>query len=136
MTRVVAFCANRPRPRIGAHPSYPDRDHFGRRTLNIDPDSLHASVAEQCRALATIAAAHGRHVEYVKPHGALYHDATKHDGIARAVLQAVRDTLGSAVIVIGPERGWLRDAVSGMPCLREGFAICAVRPDCTRVHRT
>ena len=136
MTRVVAFCAANPRPRIGAHPAYPDREHFGRRTLNIDPDSLLAAVVAQCSTLATIAAAYGRRIEYVKPHGALYHDATHHDGIARAVVQGVREALGSDVMIIGPERGQLRDAASGLGYVREGFADRAVRPDGTLVPRT
>src|ERR1044071_7631905 len=36
----VARCAAEPRPRIGAHPSYPDREHFGRRSLAIEPVEL------------------------------------------------------------------------------------------------
>jgi UPF0271 protein len=138
MQRVVAFCASRERPRIGAHPSYPDREGFGRRTIDIDPDSLRAAVAEQCRALASIAAAHDRQIEYVKPHGALYHDATATEAVARAVLEGARDALGDHVLVIGPSRGWLRDIASavGLGCLREGFADRASRPDGSLVPRS
>jgi UPF0271 protein len=74
MEHVVRWCVASGRA-IGAHPSYPDRPGFGRRTMAIEPAALAATVAEQCAALAAIARRHARTVEYVKPHGALYHDA-------------------------------------------------------------
>src|SRR5688572_21996409 len=82
MARVVAFCAGRKRPAIGAHPSYPDRLNFGRRRLTIDPDPLRQSILHQCTALAKVAAAHGQRVRWVKPHGALYHDAATELSVA------------------------------------------------------
>src|SRR5215470_10486313 len=68
MERVVGWCVAS-RCLIGAHPSYPDRAGFGRRTVAIEPAALAAAVAEQCGALAAVAQRHGRTVEYVKPHG-------------------------------------------------------------------
>jgi len=138
MTRVVAFCAGRPRPRIGAHPSYPDRAGFGRTTIDIAPEVLRESIVEQCAALAKIAGAHGRRVEYVKPHGALYHDAAQDVGLAAAVLVGARLALGTDVTIIGPPRGVLREAAGqlGFAYLREGFADRATRPDGTLVPRS
>ena len=137
MARVVAFCAKRERPRIGAHPSYPDRLGFGRRSLAVDPQSLRATVAWQCTALAKVAAAHGQRVIWVKPHGALYHDAAKDLSAAGAVLLGAREALGNDVIVIGPPTGVLRDAANetGLAYLREGFADRGVRPDGSLVPR-
>jgi 5-oxoprolinase (ATP-hydrolysing) subunit A len=138
MTRVVAFCARRERPRIGAHPSYPDREGFGRRRIDIEPDLLRESIAAQCRALATVAAAHGRAVEYVKPHGALYHDAIDHLDAASAVLLGARAAFGEGVAVIGPPSGRLADIATslGVRYLREGFADRATCPDGTLVPRS
>jgi UPF0271 protein len=114
----VARCAAEPRPRLGAHPSYPDREHFGRRSLAIAPPDLEASVRAQCARLAAIA-----RVGHVKPHGALYHDAARDPALARAVLAGAVAALGE-VTVIGPPDGALVDAAGalGLPYLREGFA--------------
>jgi UPF0271 protein len=138
MARIVGFCATRERPRIGAHPSYPDRVGFGRRRIEIEPDMLRESIVTQCRALATIAAAHGRTVEYVKPHGALYHDAIDHLDAASAVLLGAREALGEGIAIIGPPRGRLADIALtlGVRYLREGFADRATRPDGTLVPRS
>lgn len=138
MARVVEFCAGRDRPRIGAHPSYPDREHFGRRSLDLDPQALRTAIAEQCAALATIAAAHGQQVGWVKPHGALYHDAAKDLSVAGSILFGAREALGPGVVVIGPPQSVLHDLAGHMrfEYLREGFADRATRPDGTLVPRS
>lgn len=137
MARVVAFCAARQHPRVGAHPSYPDRDGFGRRTIDIEPEQLRTSIAQQCAALAVVAAAHGQRVEFVKPHGALYHDAAKDLSIAAAILLGAREALGPRITVIGPPRGVLHDVSDQLDFtyLREGFADRATRPDGSLVPR-
>jgi UPF0271 protein len=138
MTRVVAFCAGHRACSAGAHPSYPDREGFGRRTIAIELAALEASVAEQCTALAAIARDHGIAVTWVKPHGALYHDAAAHEPIARAVLRGAVAALGTLVGVIGPPAGRLRDQarVLGLRYAREGFADRRLRPDGTLVPRS
>jgi 5-oxoprolinase (ATP-hydrolysing) subunit A len=138
MARVVAFCAGRDRPGIGAHPSYPDRLNFGRRTLSIDPDPLRQSIAHQCTALAKVAAAQGQRVRWVKPHGALYHEAAKDLSIAAAVLFGAREALGHDIIVIGPPSGVMCDAAAqcDLQYLREGFADRTVLPDGSLVPRS
>ncbi|MFL0810936.1 MAG: 5-oxoprolinase subunit PxpA [Agarilytica sp.] len=66
---------------IGAHPSYPDRENFGRRSIQISPSVLHESLCEQIQNLIDIAQQSQAHVDYIKPHGALYNDAWHHDAI-------------------------------------------------------
>ena len=137
MERVVGWCASG-RSAIGAHPSYPDRPNFGRRTLAIEPDALAATVREQCAALSAVARRHARDVAYVKPHGALYHDAARSDALARAVVVAVADALGDRVVLIGPPSGALRAAAEarGLRYAREGFADRRMREDGGLVPRT
>jgi len=133
MARVAAFCAARGRPRIGAHPSYLDREGFGRRTTTIGVVELAAEVARQCAALARIAG----DVRWIKPHGALYHDAAARPEIAQAVVRGAVAALGSTIAVIGPPAGALRDAASaaGLRYLREGFADRGTRADGSLVRR-
>ena len=127
MERVVSACR---RQKIGAHPSYPDREGFGRVTMSLPIEVLVQSIDRQCSALARVAASYTRTVEWVKPHGALYHDAARSAVIAEAVLRGARAAIGEEVGIIGPE-----SARIGGAFLREGFADRAMRPDGTLVPR-
>jgi 5-oxoprolinase (ATP-hydrolysing) subunit A len=135
MTRVVELCVSHSIA-IGAHPSYPDRDHFGRRTLAIEADDLHASIVSQLRALSRIALAHGARIEYAKPHGALYHDASRDPALAVIFIDAVHTALDDRVTIIGP-RGHLQSAAraAGFTYAVEGFADRRMRPDGSLVPR-
>ena len=137
METVVRWCVASGAA-IGAHPSYPDRPGFGRRTMAIEPAALAATIAEQCAALAAIAARHARTVDYVKPHGALYHDAAASAAIADAVIGAVTGVLGDRIAVIGQPAGALRDAAAahGLRYAREGFADRRMRADGSLVPRS
>jgi UPF0271 protein len=137
MERIAKF-AERGRPELGAHPSYPDRAGFGRHTMALDPMVLQAIVGEQCDAFAQIARRHGLRVGYVKPHGALYHDAIASAPIAEAALRGAIDVLGKNVIAIGAPRGAFAEAASilGIRYLREGFADRAMRPDGSLIPRS
>jgi UPF0271 protein len=99
--------------------------------MAISAADLEATIREQCARLAALA-----RVEYVKPHGALYHDAANDPALAAAVIAGARAALGE-VAVIGPARGALRDAAraAGLRYLREGFADRATRPDGSLVPR-
>src|SRR5690242_7817176 len=60
--------------RLAAHPSYPDRQGFGRTSMAMEPTALTESVRAQLATLDAVARAAGTRIEAVKPHGALYHD--------------------------------------------------------------
>ncbi len=74
---------------IGAHPSFPDRENFGRTAMQLPAETVYAQVVYQLGALAAITRAEGGHMVHVKPHGMLYNqaatDAVLADSIARAV---------------------------------------------------
>jgi UPF0271 protein len=127
--------------RIAAHPSYPDRAGFGRKSLPMDAAAIGAAVEAQCAALATVARRHGYPLARMKPHGALYHDAARDAGIAAAVIDgAIRGIGGEAgqIVIVGPPTGWLRDEAArrGAGYAREGFADRGYRPDGSLVPRT
>jgi UPF0271 protein len=140
MERVLRACkAHATLP--GAHPSYEDREGFGRRELEVPAEEIARSVARQCRALAVLAQAQGLEVLHVKPHGALYHAANRDRALAAAVAHGAQAGLtvkASRITLVGPPQGELRAAASaaGMLFLREGFADRAMRPDGTLVPRT
>lgn len=71
---------------IGAHPSYPDRENFGRKSLNLPNAELKNSTQQQVQQLIDITLDLGTKVDYIKPHGALYNDALNKPAILEALL--------------------------------------------------
>lgn len=123
MVHALAQC-KRYATGAGAHPSYPDRQNFGRKHQHIKPAHLRITVAEQCKRLAEHAAWQGVRLEYVKPHGALYHDADANNLIAHAMVAGAIDALGNGICLIGPADGALEAAacIAGIAFAREDFA--------------
>lgn len=117
--------------RVGAHPSYADREGFGRRAQSVAPAALRALVAEQCERLLSHADRAGAKALFVKPHGALYHAADRDSALAEAVLGGAVEALGYEIACIGPAGGALSSAAEacGVGFLREGFANRGVGPD-------
>ncbi len=74
---------------IGAHPSYPDREGFGRRDMEFSSDEIIHMVLYQVGALQSICHAQGTQVDYVKPHGALYNTMMKNTEVLKAILKAI-----------------------------------------------
>lgn len=136
MRQALERCA-RHGTRAGAHPSYVDREGFGRRALDVTPEVLRAQVAEQCARLAAQARALGVPLEFAKPHGALYHSANRAPPLARAVVAAVSEVLGPHVVIIGPGAGALSEAAreAGLSYAREGFADRGALPDGSLIPR-
>ncbi len=128
MGRVVNSCRAF-RTAVGAHPSYPDRPNFGRKSLVMSPGALTSSVNEQTAALAEVGARLGVPVTSLKPHGALYHDANRDRAIAESVLRGATEALGFDFLVIGPPAGFLHDVsrALGLRFAREVFADRGVR---------
>ncbi|PCE25978.1 hypothetical protein BWP39_15730 [Paraburkholderia acidicola] len=108
---------------IGAHPSYSDRENFGRVVLNVTTDEIYTGVLYQIGALAAIVKGLGGHVSHVKPHGALYNEAERDENVADAIVRAVRDH-DSSMAVFGLAEGQLVDAArrAGLTAFDEVFA--------------
>lgn len=132
--RLACDLAREANARLGAHPSFDDRENFGRVALDIPPSELHQTVAHQCFTLARIALDAGMRVGHVKPHGALYHVLARDLRRARAFVLAVRETLGD-VAIVGPPKGALHKAAGDLPYLREGFADRGYAPGGTLLPR-
>jgi 5-oxoprolinase (ATP-hydrolysing) subunit A len=76
---------------IGAHPSFPDRDNFGRTNMSLPPDELFTIVSEQILALKAVCDEKGARLHHVKPHGALYNQAARDRTLASAIAEAVKE---------------------------------------------
>jgi len=91
---------------IGAHPSYPDKAHFGRRSMTLGEDisseALQASLLEQITTLAEIAAEEEMFISYVKPHGALYNDAVADAEKANLIAEVISMIDPNLIFMGGP----------------------------------
>lgn len=84
---------------VGAHPSFPDRENFGRSAMQLPPQTVYAQTLYQCGALAAIVRAEGGRMVHVKPHGMLYNQAAVDPILAEAIARAVRDCDPSLILV-------------------------------------
>jgi UPF0271 protein len=91
---------------IGAHPSYPDLQGFGRRDMNLSAREIFDVVLYQVSALKGICEAFGARLHHVKPHGALYNSAAKNSETAAAIAEAVK-TIDSSLIFYGLSNSFL-----------------------------
>lgn len=116
--RHTALLAKELNVGIGAHPSYPDREGFGRRSRVFDADELAQSLRAQIGALKSILDREGLTLRHVKPHGALYNDAAKSKALARLVVEAAEDA-----IIMGPPGSMIEAAAknAGKAFAAEGF---------------
>lgn len=74
--------------KVGAHPSLPDREGFGRREMKLDRDELTAAVVYQIGALTGFLRAEGMELNHVKAHGSLYGMAARDEEVAAALADA------------------------------------------------
>jgi UPF0271 protein len=119
--------------RIGAHPSYPDRANFGRKSMSMPPDALRATLIEQIAALRDIAGP----LNHVKPHGALYNDAHKDRTLAEIVIESIR-AVDPAMPIVCSDKSQMAAAAraAGTPVIREAFADRRYNADGSLVARS
>lgn len=108
---------------IGAHPSFPDRENFGRSPMQLPPDEVYAGVQYQVGALAAVVAGLGGHLSHVKPHGALYNMAEIDGDLSFAIVRAILD-YDPDLAIYGLASGQLVRVAreEGLTAVDEGFA--------------
>jgi 5-oxoprolinase (ATP-hydrolysing) subunit A len=133
MDAAVAYCS-RHGVSVGAHPSYPDREGFGRRVIPITAEVLRAELLAQIGALDAIARARDVAVRHVKPHGALYHQMVADEECASVVVGVVETFPG--VALVAPAGSPLVEASwPGVQMIAEAFCDRGYRPDGSLVPR-
>jgi 5-oxoprolinase (ATP-hydrolysing) subunit A len=121
---------------IGAHPSYFDRQNFGRTPVDLPPAEVYAIVLKQVNELAAVCAANHTLLHHVKPHGALYNTGAKDLPVAQAIAGAVKDS-DEKLILYGLPGSCMQQAAEeyGIPFLGEAFADRTYQPDGTLTPR-
>jgi UPF0271 protein len=119
---------------VGAHPGYPDREHFGRRERTMSADAVASMIREQVTFLVELAAAIGVTIRFLKPHGALYNQAQRDPEIAAGVIDAASE-LG--LPLLGQPGTLLQQLASGrgIDYIPEGFPDRRYRDDGSLVPR-
>lgn len=102
MRRTVALALERG-VSIGAHPSYPDREGFGRRELAMPAGQIIAAYERQLEGIATCCEHEGARLRYVKPHGALYNRAARDAELAALLAESTARFDSSLTILTLPQ---------------------------------
>lgn len=116
--------------RIGAHPSYPDREHFGRHSLKLPAEVLAKALLQQVEALEVILEAQQAKLHHIKAHGALYNDLAKDTGLGETYLAAFSPYRQRAIL-FAPCGSRFADQArrAGFQVWEEAFADRAYRSD-------
>lgn len=78
--------------KIGAHPSFPDRENFGREVMEMSNDELQESLEAQLQLFKERAVIQNATIHHVKPHGALYNLIAVNEEKADVVVKAIQNT--------------------------------------------
>ena len=121
---------------VGAHPSLPDLQGFGRRAMKITAQECYDIVLYQAGAVEAFARAAGTRLHHVKIHGMLYNMAAKDPELSDAIARAVRD-LGGGVMLYGLSGSAMMDAAArrGVRAVGEVFGDRSYQPDGTLTPR-
>ena len=111
---------------VGAHPGYPDREGFGRRSMDLSAKEIVALMHYQIAALEGVAQSAGVNLSYVKPHGALYNDMMADSRIRTAIYDALASyhrPLSLMILATGQVDQHRAEAQSrGVELMAEAFA--------------
>jgi len=123
--------------KIGAHPSFPDRQNFGRKVLDISNSDLQKSLEDQLTIFKDRALLQNATIHHVKPHGALYNLIAVNREKASVVIAAVQHVF-EAVKLYVPYQSRIEEVAnqSGVEIIYEAFADRRYNEDLSLVSRT
>ena len=119
---------------VGAHPSLPDLQGFGRRVMKISPQDMYDLVVYQAGAVEAFARAAGAKLHHVKCHGALYNMAANDEALSEAMVRAARD-LGVMLYALSNSRNFEIARKHNLPVAGEVFADRGYADDGTLAPR-
>lgn len=118
--------------KVGAHPSYPDRENFGRKSMSISAIELAASIREQLSDFLSVCKEEGINPNHVKLHGALYNDCAKDESLASLIREVLAD-LDVTIPVYTPPNSAISALISNS--LSEAFIDRGYNDDGSLVSR-
>lgn len=123
--------------KIGAHPSYPDKENFGRKSLLINSDKLIDSIQSQINKLIKITENYGSSITHIKPHGALYNDIAKNVSLAKIFMKAISIYKLNTILFVPFNSAIEKIAIeNGFTVFYEAFADRNYNDDLSLVNRS
>jgi 5-oxoprolinase (ATP-hydrolysing) subunit A len=125
---------------VGVHPSFDDRENFGRKEIRVPTPQLFTQLVYQIGAFYSLALAAGTRARHVKPHGALYNMAVRDQEMAEAITHAIL-AVDSALILFAPANSAMeragekarvqvaREIFADRNYLSDGWLVPRTRPD-------
>jgi UPF0271 protein len=136
MQQTVELCLKH-HVAIGAHPSFLDRENFGRSEMNLPAGELYDLLTQQLIIFTEVADACGAKIHHVKPHGALYNMSARDAGIAIVIAKAVKDFDNSLVLLGQSGSHSISEAKKlGLTTASEVFADRTYRDDGSLIPRS
>ena len=133
----VATLAAEYQIRIGAHPSYPDPEHFGRVSRAMEKKEFQASITAQIEEFLQILATLNLSMHHIKAHGALYNDLARGGRIALEYLEVLQPYREKYILYAPCGSEFARMAVGqGFSIWEEAFADRAYDPGGSLVSRS
>lgn len=135
MLRVVQL-SNKFGIKVGAHPSYPDKENFGRRSMSMSKTDLKNSIRGQIGLLNSIVVREGMKLNHIKAHGALYNDIAAHRELSVDFLKAISDFREEVSVFVPPCSVISAEAKkNGFKIALEAFGDRGYQPDLSLVSR-
>ena len=123
--------------KVGAHPSYPDRENFGRKYMAMDLKLLRTVLLKQIQFFEKICHQNDVSMNHIKPHGALYNFAAKDDLTAFTLIHLVEEYFPEAYLYCPAESLMAGMAIeAGIKIKREVFADRSYNDDLSLVDRS
>lgn len=123
--------------KIGAHPSFPDKEHFGRKPMEMSCVTLYTSIKNQIKTLVSVLDEEHLQLHHVKPHGALYNMAAVDENIAQIIVEVMKGLMLRAKLYVPYKSVIAKLAIEqGIPILYEAFADRNYTEDLILVPRT
>ena len=121
---------------VGAHPSYLDRENFGRTDVELSPAEIRSLILEQLEIFTVACGEIGVKMTHVKPHGALYNRSARDLVVARSIAETVRE-FDPDLTLYGLAQSHSTEAARklGLKAADEAFADRAYEPDGSLVSR-
>ena len=134
--RTVVKLAKQHQVKIGAHPSFPDKENFGRIPVEMPSVDLFKSIKTQIEALLTILKEAHLRLCHVKPHGALYNMAVKDERIATIIVEVIK-SIALPLKLYAPYNSVISKIAieNNIPVIYEAFADRNYNNDLTLVSR-
>jgi UPF0271 protein len=122
--------------KIGAHPSFPDKESFGRKIIDITPTDLQLSIENQIKLVSQKAQQLGSELYHVKAHGALYNLSAVNQEIAQVIINAIKNTVEGVFLYV-PYNSVIQDLAlkNNLKIKVEAFADRNYNSDLTLVSR-